>query len=73
MTADKRLAFVFHACRAFGLTRQDRLEVATVVLDRNIDSFKQLGPTDVARLTDAMRGAVTVASIRMERRAGTRI
>lgn len=73
MTRDRRLAFVFHACRAFGLTRADRLEIATIVLDRNIDTFRQLGPTDVARLTDAMRGAVTVASIRMERHAGKRV
>lgn len=68
-----RLALVFHACRAFGLNRQDRLEVATVVLNRNVDSFRQLGPVEIERLRDAMTGAVTVARIRMERRAGTRI
>jgi hypothetical protein len=67
------LKFVFQACKAFGLTRADRLEVATFVLDRNVESFNQLGPVEIERLTDAMRGAVTVAKIRMERQRGERI
>lgn len=67
------LKFVYHACRAFNLTRADRLEVASIVLDRNVDSFKQLGPVDVERLTDAFRGAVCVATIKMERSRGERL
>lgn len=64
---------VFKVCNAFGITRADRLEWATVVLNRNVDSFNSLGPVECARLVDAANGAAYMARIWMERRRGERI
>jgi hypothetical protein len=64
---------VFAVCNAFGITRADRLEWASVVLNANVESFNQLGPVDCARLRDAANGAAYMARIFMERRKGERI
>lgn len=64
---------VFIACEAFGITRADRLEWATVVLNRNVDSFRDLDPVELCRLVDAANGAVYMARIKMERRDGVRL
>ena len=70
---DRHRRGVFAACDAFNLTRGDRLEVATVLLNQNVDSFRQLGPGEWERLWFAFNGAVLVARILMERKAGQRI
>lgn len=63
---------VFASCAAFGLSRGERLEVAAVILNREVDSFVALGPRELARLRDAFDGAVLVANIQIEKRRGTR-
>lgn len=63
---------IFAICNAFGLTRGDRLEIATVLLDRNVDSFSDLDPRELARIRDALEGATLVCTIQLERRQGKR-
>lgn len=64
---------IFRLCNAFGLTRPDRLEVATVLLDRNVDTFSALSPAELARVRDALEGAALVCTIQIERRRGERV
>lgn len=64
---------VFRTCNAFGVTRADRLEWASVVLNCNVESFNQLDPVQCARLVDAANGAAYMARIWMERRRGERV
>lgn len=59
-------------CGKFSLDRQDRLEVAQVLLDRNLDSFNDLSPAELSRVRDALEGAVLVAHIQIQRRLGER-
>lgn len=58
------LVAVFAACSAFHVTRDERLEWAGLVLDRNITSFKELSPGEVERLRDAAQGATWMAMIK---------
>lgn len=59
-------------CNAFGLTRAERLEVVTVLLNRNVESFRDLSPAEASRLRDALYGATLVCVIQMEKRKGQR-
>lgn len=68
----RNLQAIFAICNRFSLTRGDRLEVATVLLDRNLDSFKDLSPVEAGRVRDALEGAVLVAHIQIERAKGER-
>lgn len=63
---------VFAICNAFDLDRQDRLEVATVLFDRNVDSYADLSPDELHRLRDGFEVAAIVCKIQMERRRGHR-
>lgn len=68
-----RLALVFATCRSFGLDRQGRLEWAGLVLNCNVESFKQLNPVDVEKLRDAAIGATWMAMIKTrDRREASR-
>ena len=68
-----QLIQVFRVCTAFGLSRADRLEIATVLLDRNVDTFKSLSTIEVDRIWYAFNGAALVAKLLMERRKGERV
>lgn len=70
---ERRLVSVLIACRSLGLRRSDRLEVATVLLDRNVETFKSLSSIEVDRLWYAFHGAVYVANLLWERHKGTRV
>lgn len=63
---------IFATCNAFGFTRAQRLEVAVSLLNREVESFSDLTPEELARLRDAFTGAVLVATICNERRRGDR-
>lgn len=65
-------AAVFVICKRFDLGRAERLEIATVLFDRNINSYNDLSEYEWLRLRDAFEGAVLVCSIQMERRQGKR-
>jgi hypothetical protein len=68
----KRLA-IFRICTAFDLSRAHRLEVATVLLDRQIESFKELSPHEVDQLWFAFNGAMYIASLLSDVKAGVRV
>lgn len=63
---------VFAMCNAFGLTRADRLHVATCLFDRNVESYNDLDSREMDRLRDALYGATLVATIHIERRQSQR-
>lgn len=65
-------AAVFVICKRFDLGRAERLEIATVLFDRNINSYNDLSAQEWMRLRDAFEGAVLVCSIQMERVRGQR-
>lgn len=67
------LRAIFAMCNAFSLTRGDRMEVASVILNANVESYRQLDSTEIRRLRDALEGAVLVCKIQMERRRGERV
>jgi len=67
---DKRA--VFAICRSFDLGRPERLELATVLFDRNVSSYADLTAAEMARLRDALEGAALVCTIQLERRRGQR-
>jgi hypothetical protein len=60
--------YIFAMCNAFGLTRADRIHVATCVLNRNVESFADLSPDEVSRLRDALYGATLVCHVQIEKR-----
>lgn len=56
-------------CKAFSLTRDDRIELARTLLRRdNIASYNDLTIDEVARMLDALEGAVLVAQVCLNRR-----
>jgi hypothetical protein len=59
-------------CNGFGFSRADRLEFATVLLDRNVDSYADLDPTEIARLRDALEGAALACLFQIQKRRGER-
>lgn len=64
---------MFAACNAFGLTRAERIDIATTLLDRNVESYRDLSPHEVQRLRDAFDGATLVCVLQMEKRAAQRL
>lgn len=69
----RHLRELFKIANAFDLNQADRHEVAVNLLDRNVNSWNDLDLAEVARLLDAFRGAMYVATIKMERVRGQRI
>lgn len=67
---DKRR--VFALCKVFDLGRPERLEIATVLFDRNVTSLADLDIPEMGRLRDALEGAALVCTIQLERRRGQR-
>lgn len=63
---------VFMLCNAFGMNREDRLELASVFLDRNVDSYSDLDPAELSRLRDGLECAAIVCMFQMQRRSGDR-
>lgn len=63
-------------CKAFALTREDRLEIADQILRRPdnmpITSYNDLNADELRRMLDAMTGAVLVAHIVRERQSAQR-
>jgi len=60
-------------CKAFGITRDERIELARHILARDehlLTSFNDLDDHDLERMLDAMTGATLVAHLCLERRAG---
>lgn len=67
------LRAVFRICNAFNLTRGHRMEIATVLLNRNVETFGDLSAAEARRLRDGFEVAVLVCQIQLERRRGERV
>lgn len=65
---DRVRRLVFATANSFGLTRGDRLAIATEVLNREVDTYSSLDYNEWHRLADAFGGARAVAGIFMARR-----
>lgn len=68
----KQLAAIFRVCAVFDLGRGERIELATILFDRNVESYNDLTLGELSRLRDALDGARIVCTIQMERKRGTR-
>lgn len=55
---------VFALCNALGLERDERIELAEMLLGRDIDSYKRLVHYDAVRLVDAMVGFGLVSALK---------
>ena len=65
-TPELRKAFVL--ARHLGLLRDERLEIATVILNRDVETWKGLPREDACRLLDAMEGHIYLAYLTLVRR-----
>lgn len=63
----------FAIANSFDLSKAHRLEIASVLLDRNIESWNDLDHVELGRVRDALEGALLVAHIHVERQRGQRI
>ena len=64
----------FSLCNAFGMTRPERLDLATTFLDRaSTSSFNDLSPIELARLRDGLECAAFVCKMQMDRRAAAKV
>lgn len=63
---------IFAICGRFRLGRGERCEIASVLLDRNVETYSDLSTPDLARLRDGFEVAALVCAIQMERRRGER-
>lgn len=68
----KQLAAIFRVCSVFDLGRGERIELATVLFDRNVESYNDLSLGELSRLRDALEGAALVCRMQMERKRGVR-
>jgi hypothetical protein len=53
--------------RTYGLTRDDRLELAEILLRRDVASWKDLDENQLVRLLDALEGFALVNHLRTTR------
>lgn len=56
--------FAFHLASMLELTRDDRLELASYLLGRDIDSWRILADEDWRRVVDALHGYLLVRHLR---------
>ena len=59
---------IFLLADALGLTRDERIELAEVVLRRDLVSWKQLDDAQVDRMLDVLEGAAMVLELLRQRR-----
>lgn len=69
---DRNRARVMQIAALFKMDRQDRLEVAEVLFDRNVSSYNDLSHIEMGRLRDGFECAALICNIQMERAAGKR-
>lgn len=62
-----KLRKLFSYAKAFGLTREDRLGLAEVLLRRDISSWSDLDDTQINRMLDALEGATLVMALMAQR------
>jgi hypothetical protein len=54
--ADARRRKLFHLADLVGLSREERIELAQIMLRRDITSWKQLDDDQIVRMLDALEG-----------------
>ncbi|WP_373070177.1 hypothetical protein [Gemmatimonas sp.] len=59
---------IFLLADALGLTRDERIELAEVILRRDLVSWKQLDDAQVDRMLDVLEGAAMVIELQRQRR-----
>jgi hypothetical protein len=58
------MRLLFQLCSEIGLDRDDRLELAEILLQRDVPTFTDLTDDEVGRLLDAVRGWQYVQHLR---------
>lgn len=56
-----------HYCDTYGLTRQDRLDLASYLLRRDVTTWKGLDEGQLLRLLDALEGFQLIAQLMIDR------
>lgn len=59
-----------HYAATYGLDRQERIELAEMILRRDIGSWTELSEPDLVRLLDALEGYALVSHLRGQAGAG---
>jgi hypothetical protein len=59
-----RLRKALAYAKTYGLTRDDRLGLAEIILRRDVTSWKQLDRAELDRLLDALEGYALIAHLR---------
>lgn len=72
MALHPELVPVMKVCEAFGLTRDERLEWASLVLDANVSTFSNLAPYERHTLRAGAEGAAWMARMMQRRRESNR-
>lgn len=69
----RQMARIERRCKQMCLSRSDRLEIASIVLNANVESFNQLGPVEMARMVDGFDLAYYAMHLLAERQRGLRV
>ena len=64
---DPKLLKLFMYADTFGLTRDERLELAQMILRRDITTWKTLEPAQIDRMLDAFEGATLLFHLLQQR------
>lgn len=56
-----------HYCDLYGLTRQDRLELAEMLLRKDVETWSTLDETELFRLLDALEGYGLITHLMQDR------
>jgi hypothetical protein len=62
-TNPERTAKAFALAKEIGLTRDERIELAEIILWRDCESWKHLSDPQIKRLLDAMEGYITITAL----------
>jgi hypothetical protein len=63
MTQTPQYRKLMKLCDEIPLTRDERLELATIMLRRDVDSFKTLDDDQVARMLDVVEGYEKICAL----------
>lgn len=63
----KRRRYLFALAGRYNLTRQERLELAELILRRDVRSWAYLSDQDAARLVDVLEGYALLSHLLSER------
>jgi hypothetical protein len=67
-----RRAKLFAHAKRFGMSRDERIDLAEIVLRRDVGSWKSLSDREVERMLDVLEGAALVIHLLQQRDPRTR-